>query len=153
MKKLTVLFILVLVFSASAQVIKRATTETDAVVVITGIETNTFDVTLDLDAQSQAKDSGQGYEIFILVSAYTANATTGTLTIAPRHFTRAAGGARTFVTSSPAVTVDASITLGSATLFNFDFTGMSAPGYSIVLTTVSGDTFSVNVWLTYHGPT
>lgn len=150
-KLLGVLLILGTVCPSFGQKVKRATTETDAAVVVTGVEVNTFNLELDLDAIGQARDTGQGYELFILVSGYTANATTGTLTIAPRHFTRAAGGVKTFVTSSPAVTVDASIELTANGLFNFDFTGMSAPAYSIVLTTVSGDTFSVRVWLTYHG--
>ncbi len=152
MKKLTALFILIFAFSAFGQAkLKRATDPTFSTIVVTGVETNTIVMDLNFDASGTAKTSGF-YELYVLVSSYTANATTGRITVKPRDFTRASGGAKTFNTSlNDSTNITTSLTLTGNGLFNFNFEPAEAPSLSFDFVTVAGDTFSIRPWLRYLG--
>ena len=153
MKKLTALFILIFAFSAFGQAkLKRATGDDfSTVVVISGVETNTFNMDLDWDSQGQAKTSGF-YELFVLVSGYTANGTTGRITVKPRDFTRATGGVKTFVTSTnDSVNVTTSMSFTAAGLFNFHFEIAECPSIEVTFVSVGADDFSIQPWIRYLG--
>jgi len=131
--------------------VKRATDPTFSTIVVTGVETNTIIMDLDIDAQGTAQTSGF-YELFVLVSSYTANATTGRITVKPRDFTRAVGGVKTFVTSlNDSSNITTALTLTGNGLFNFQFDVAECPSLSFDFVTVSGDTFSIRPWVRYLG--
>ena len=131
--------------------VKRATDDTFSTIVVTGVETNTITMDLDIDAMGTAQTSGF-YELFVLVSSYTANSTTGRITVKPRDFTRATGGVKTFVTSlNDSINITTSLTLTGNGLFNFNFEPPECPVLSFDFVTVAGDTFSIRPWVRYLG--
>ena len=153
---LGVLLILGTIFTSSSAFgqarLKRATGDGFTTpIVISGVETNTVIMDLDLDSQSQAKTNGF-YELFVLVSSYTANGTTGRITVKCRDYTRATGGVKTFVTSlNDSINITTTLTLTANGLFNFNFAPPECPSFSFDFVTVGADDFSIQPWVTYLG--
>jgi hypothetical protein len=130
--------------------LKRATSPVDTAVVVTGIETNTIVMELDIDGMDAATSGF--YELYVLVSSYTANATTGRITVKPRDFTRTGAGVKTYNTSlNDSTNITTSLALTANGLFNFHFEAPEAPLLSFDFVTVAGDTFSFQAWLRYLG--
>jgi len=131
--------------------LKRATSPVDTAVVVTGVETNTIVMELDEDVGATASTSGF-YELYVLVTNYTANATTGRITVKPREFVRSEAGVKTFYTSlNDSINITTALTLTGNGLFNFNFAPPEAPLLSFDFVTVSGDTFSIQTWIRYLG--
>ena len=131
--------------------LKRATSPVDTAVVVTGVETNTIVMELDEGPGATASTSGF-YELYVLVTNYTANATSGRITVKPREHVRNSAGVKTFYTSlNDSINITTSLALTANGLFNFHFEPPEAPLYSFDFVTVAGDTFDIQSWIRYLG--
>lgn len=131
--------------------LKRATSAVDTAVVVSGVAVHNIIMELDVDGSGVAATSGF-YELYVLVTSYTANGTTGKITVKPRDFVRSSTGVKTYYTSlNDSISITTTLTLTGNGLFNFNFAPPEAPLLSFNFITSSADDFSFRAWLRYLG--
>lgn len=130
--------------------LKRASSEVDTVVVVSGVATHTLIMELQVEGNTAATSGF--YELYVLVSSYTANGTTGKITVKARDFVRSGTGVKTYHTSiNDSITITSALTLSANGLYNFNFAPPEAPFLSFNFITASADDFSFLAWLRYLG--
>ena len=131
--------------------LKRATSAIDTVVVVSGAATHNLIMELDDSGTDGAATSGF-YELYVLVSSYTANGTTGLITVKARDYVKSSAGVKTYHTSiNDSVTITSSLTLSANGLYNFHFEAPEAPFLDFNFISVGADDFSFQAWLRYLG--